>query len=90
MRSSRPTDVTLSVTVKDGENAVACAAEKVKEMFEATTDLGDWCGEAKLTPTVTVVEGDDSAAGGSIRSMRFTVVPGDGTATRAFLRMKVK
>ena len=31
--------ITLSVTVKDGQNAVAVASEKVKAMFEATSDL---------------------------------------------------
>ena len=46
-------------------------------MFEATSDLGDWHGPAKLTPVVTVV--DDAAT-----SMRFSVSL-DGTAPRAFL-----
>ena len=84
------TSVTLSVTVKDGENAVVCVAEKVKEMFEATTDLAEWNGTAKLEPTVTVVDDGDSTAGDGCVPMRFMVVPGDGTATRAFLRVKVK
>lgn len=88
--SVRPTEVTVSVAVKDGENAVACDADKIKDMFEATTDLGDWNGTAKLKPTVTVVHGGNSAAEDGCSSMRFTVVPGDGTATRAFLRVKVK
>ena len=73
--------VTLSVTVKDGEDVVACVAEKVKELFEATGDLGDWNGARKLTPAVTV-QGNDG------KTMRFKVVPGDGTAARAFLRIK--
>ena len=84
MGSSRPT-IILSVTVKDGENSVAVSSEKVKEMFEATSDLGDWNGAAKLTPTVTV---DDPAAGDSAETMRFKVTPGDGTAPRAFLRIR--
>jgi len=71
------------VTVKDGEDAVKCATEKVKEMFEATSDLGDWDGTAKLEPAVTVVDGDGA-------TMRFKVTPGDGTAAKAFLRVKVK
>ena len=50
-------------------------------MFEATGDLGDWNGAAKLTPEVTVEEGDGA-------TMRFTVTPGDGTAPRAFLRIR--
>ena len=88
--TDRPTGVTVSVTVKDGDDVVQCVAEKVKEMFEATTDLGDWSDTAKLEPAVTVVEGSDSPAGDSRPPMRFTVVPGDGTATRAFLRVRVK
>ena len=36
---TRPT-MTVAVTVMDGEEAVKCAAEKVKSMFEATSDLG--------------------------------------------------
>ena len=77
---TRPT-MTVSVTVKDGEEAVKCAAEKVKDMFEATSDLGDWNGAAKLTPTVSVEAGDGA-------TMRFKVTPGEGTATRAFLRIR--
>ena len=76
----RPTEVTVSVTVRDGEEAVRCAAEKVKEMFEATSDLGDWTGAAKLTPTVSVEAGEGA-------TMRFKVTPGDGTVPRAFLRI---
>ena len=49
-----------------------------------------WNGAAKLEPTVAVVDGDGSTAGDANPLMRFTVVPGDGTATRAFLRVKVK
>ena len=71
----------ISVTVLDGEEAVKCAAEKVKDMFEATGDLGDWNGAAKMSPTVSVEEGDGA-------TMRFKVTPGDGTATRAFLRIR--
>ena len=79
------TAITVAVTVKDGEEAVKCAAEKVKEMFEATSDLGDWNGGAKLTPTVTV---EEPAAADSAETMRFKVIPGDGTATKAFLRIR--
>jgi hypothetical protein len=75
--------ISLTVTVKDGEEAVKCAAEKVKDMFEATGDLGDWNGAAKMSPTVTVESGDGE-------TMRFNVTPGDGTASKAFLRIKVK
>ena len=84
------TAIRVTVAVKDGDEVVKCAADKIKDMFEATTDLGDWNGTAKLKPTVTVVHGGNSAAEDGCSSMRFTVVPGDGTATRAFLRVKVK
>ena len=67
--------------MKDGEEAVKCAAEKVKAMFEATGDLGDWVGEAKLDPAVTVEEGEGA-------TMCFKVTPGDGTAPKAFLRIR--
>ena len=50
-------------------------------MFEATGDLGDWNGAAKLTPTVTVEDGEGA-------TMRFKVTPGDGTAPRAVLRIR--
>jgi len=80
--SAGTTAMTVAVTVKDGENAVKCAAEKVKEMFEATGDLGDWNGAAKLTPAVTI-SGTDASG-----KMTFVVTPGDGTANRAFLRIK--
>ena len=73
--------VTVRVMVKDGAEAVKCAAEKVRDMFEATCDLGDWDGASRLTPAVTA-EPDDGA------TMRFTVRPGDGTANRAFLRIR--
>ena len=73
--------ITVAVTVKDGEEAVKCAAEKVKNLFEATSDLGDWNGAAKLTPTVESKAGDGA-------TMRFTVKPGDGTAPKAFLRIR--
>ena len=73
--------MTVSVVVKDGEEAVRCAAEKVKEMFEATRELGDWEGEARLTPTVDVLDGDGE-------TMRFRVTPGDGKSSSAFLRIR--
>ncbi|MGN0855557.1 MAG: hypothetical protein ACI4R9_08570 [Kiritimatiellia bacterium] len=74
-------DMHVEVVVKDGENPVAVAAEKVAAMFEATSDLGDWDGAA-LTPAVTV-KGTDASG-----TMSFTVTPGDGTAARAFLRIR--
>ena len=75
--------MSVSVTVKDGEDSVKCATEKVAGMFEATGDLGDWDGVSKLAPTVIPETGDGA-------TMRFKVTPGDGTASRAFLRVKVK
>jgi hypothetical protein len=53
-------------------------------MFEATSDLNDWDGGAKLLPTVTI---DDTS---SPSSMRFKVTLGDGSVPKAFLRVKVK
>ena len=51
-------------------------------MFEATGDLGDWTGAAKLTPAATT-SGTDASG-----KMTFVVTPGDGTASKAFLRIK--
>ena len=83
--------LTVSVIVKDGEMAVNCAAEKVKEMFEAVGDLGDWANggrdgarPSQLPVTVTI---DDSS---SPSVLRFKVTPGDGTVEKAFLRVRVK
>ena len=73
--------VTLSVTVKDGDDPVKVAEERVAEMFEATSDLGDWAGEAKLAPTVEILESDGA-------TMLFKVKPGDGKSSSAFLRIR--
>jgi hypothetical protein len=80
--SAGTTAMTVAVTVKDGDSAVAVSAAKVAAMFEATGDLGDWTGAAKLTPTVTT-SGTDASG-----KMTFVVTPGDGTASKAFLRIK--
>ena len=77
--------MSVAVAVKDGVYPVACSSEKVATLFEATSDLNDWIGDAKLTPEVTFDE-----SGPASTTMRFTVVPGDGTSPRAFLRVKVK
>jgi len=74
--------MTLSVTVKDGEEAVKCAAEKVKSLFKATSDLSDWDGAAKLEPEVSIETTNDPT------TMRFKVTPGDGTSPRAFLQIR--
>ena len=79
------TAISVAVTVRDGEEAVACAAEKVAAMFEATSDLGDWNGAAKLSPSVTA---EEPVAGDSAETMRFTVTPGDGSSPQAFLRIR--
>ena len=64
------TSISVTVTVKDGEEAVKCAAEKVAAMFRATSDLGDWNGGAKLSPSVTV---EEPVSGDSAETMRFKV-----------------
>ena len=74
-----------ATTAKDGGTVVAVDPVKVAAMLEATGDLGDWNGGAKLTPGVTA---DEPAAGDSAETMRFKVTPGDGTAPRAFLRIR--
>ena len=81
MGASRHT-MTISVTVKDGERSVAVDTAKVAAIFEATSDLGDWTGEAKLAPTV-IATGIDASG-----KMSFTVSPGDGAAKSAFLRLR--
>ena len=75
----------VAITVKDGEEPAAVASEKVRGMFEATSDLGDWDGDAKLTPGVTEI------TSGSGSTLRFRVTPDStGNSERAFLRVKVK
>jgi len=82
--SSRSSDATMtvSVVVKDGGRAVTVDPAKVAAMFEATSDLRDWDGAAKLTPEVEVLGTDANG------KMTFAVTPGDGTATSAFLRIR--
>ena len=70
----------VSVTVKDGDKTVAADAGKVAGLFECTSDLADWTGEAALVPTVVF----KSAEG---ETLLFEVTPGDGAAARAFLRI---
>ena len=79
--SAGAAEMIVSVTVRDGENPVKVAEGKVAAMFEATSDIGDWNGAAKLTPTVEVLDGDGTA-------MRFKVKPGNDTATSSFLRIR--
>ena len=69
----------VSVTVKDGEQVVNVDASKVAELFECTSDLTDWTGEAALKPTVTEkgVEGE---------ALLFEITPA-GPEPRVFLRI---
>ena len=91
------TAISVAVTVRDGEEAVKCAEEKVAAMFEATSDLNDWAegGGAAVSSkppyqnALSVeVEVEEPVAGDSAATMRFKVTPGDGTAPRAFLRIR--
>ena len=74
----------VTVKVRDGADTATVDAAKVAGMFEATSDLGDWTGAAKLEPIATP---DGTDADGA---MRFIVTPGDGAADRAFLRIRVQ
>ena len=69
----------VSVTVKDGEKVAEVDAAKVAALFECTSNLADWTGEAALTPTVTEkgVEGE---------ALLFELTLGRGVE-RAFLRI---
>lgn len=75
-------NVSLSVRVRDGEDIVLADSEKVGRMVEATGDLGDWTGSAKLLPTISQRSRDADG------TMHFMVVPGDGTAPKVFLRIR--
>lgn len=74
----------VAVIVRDGDDTAFVSAEKVAAMFEATSDLRDWGGAAKLEPVVTESSRDADGA------LHFSVVPGDGSASSAFLRIKAK
>ena len=76
--------LTVSVTVKDGGKAVAVDAAKIASMFEATSDLGDWYGAARLYPKVEVL--DDLGSTGD-PEMRFTVTL-NAIPAQAFLRIR--
>ena len=85
-QGSAGTVATVSVTVKDGGRAVQVDAEKVAGMFEATGDLDDWNGAAKLPVNVEVV--GDGSQGTANSTMRFKVTAGDGAAERTFMRIR--
>ena len=74
--------IVVGVVAKAGGNIVAVDPAKVAVMFEATSDLNDWNGAAKLTPEVEVLGTDANG------KMTFAVTPGDGTAPSAFLRLR--
>lgn len=78
-RDAEGTIIKVSVTVKDGEQVVNVDAAKVAALFECTSDLADWTGEAALMPTVT-------ERGGEGETLLFEVTPGRGVE-RAFLRI---
>jgi hypothetical protein len=73
--------LTVSVTVMDGERIVGADSSKVGAMFEATSDLSDWNGASKITPSVTTESGDGNL-------MRFRVAPSGGTVKSMFLRIR--
>ena len=80
--ASGEAEMVVSVTVKDGGVEKPVSAAKVKEMFEATSDLADW-DDKKLSPTVTV-----RTEGTVATPVEFTVKPGDGKAPSAYLRLR--
>jgi hypothetical protein len=72
--------LSVVVTVKDGDRVMDVDATKVKSMFEATTDPGDWNGSSKLSTTVTV-ERDEGT------SIRYNVSPINGKPRQMFIRI---
>ena len=76
--------MTVRVMVRNGADTATVDPAKVAAMFEATSDLGDWTGASRFAPVATPAGTDPDGA------MRFTVTPGDGTATSAFLRIRVR
>ena len=58
-------------------------ADKVATMLEATTDLTDWVGGARVVPDVSTVTRDEHGV------MSFVVTP-NGSLSAFFLRVKVK
>lgn len=75
--------MTVFVTVKDGGETVMVNAEKVTAMLEATTDLADWTGAAKVVPVVHDIIRDEHGV------ITFAVTP-QGSSSSFFLRVRVK
>lgn len=73
--------LTVGVSVKDGVRDVPVDTAKIATMFEATSDLLDWVGDARIVPTVQVL--------GEGNSSRFNVVPME-KPMRFFVRVRVK
>ena len=73
--------MTIGVEVKDGERSVVVDSAKIKSMVEATGNLNDWSGAAKLTPTVTA-DGMDGAI------IRLKVTPGGSSPKCMFIRLR--
>ena len=69
------------MSVKDGVRDVPVDTAKIATMFEATSDLLDWVGDARIVPTVQVL--------GEGNSSRFNVVPME-KPMRFFVRVRVK
>ncbi len=76
--------MSVQVVVRDGMDIATVSAERVAQMFEATSSLDDWSGAARLLPVVYTTETDSNG------TMSFTVIPGDSAAERAFLRIRVQ
>lgn len=76
--------MTIDVIVYDGEDVSEVSSECVAGLFEATSDLRDWDGAAKLSPNAEPV------TGGRASTVKVKVIPGDGSAPKAFLRLKEK
>ena len=75
--------MTIFVKVKDGGETVVVNAEKVAAMLEATTDLTDWNGTAKVVPVVHDIVRNEHGV------MTFTVTP-PSSPSALFLRVRVK
>lgn len=74
--------VTVRVAVQDGSTIVPVDADKLGELFVATSDLRDWKNAAL---TISGVEVVDTAEDGT---MTFSVGIADGTAGQVFVGMR--